>query len=84
MVDGHDKTDFWMQKKFWFWPFFDLFSDLMDQKLAGAKKVVKIKNLFFHVRQPCKGIFEIHSHRSYNFFPELLMAASIPEVEIFS
>ena len=57
------------------------------QKIAGAKKVVKIKNQFFHARQPCKGIFEIQSHWCCNFmtfFPELLMAASIPGVEIFS
>ena len=33
--------------------------DLMDQKMARAKKVVKIKNQFFHARQSCKGISEI-------------------------
>ena len=57
----------------------------MDQKVAGAKKVVK--NQFFHARQPRKGIFEIHSHWCCNFitfFPELLMATSIPGLKIVS
>ena len=57
------------------------------QKIAGAKSVVTIKNLFFDARQPCKGIFEIHSHRCCDFstfFSELLMAASIPGVQIFN
>ena len=26
--------------------------------MAGAKKVIKVKNHFFHIRQPCEG-FEI-------------------------
>ena len=68
-------------------PFLNFFSDLMDQKRAGAKKVVIIKNQFFHARQLRKGIFEIHSHWCCDFttfFPELVMAASIPGVEIFS
>ena len=67
--------------------FLTFFSNLMDQKMGGAKKVVKTKNQFFHARQPRKGIFEIRSHQSCNFvtfFLELLMAASIPGVEIFS
>ena len=58
----------------------------MDQKMAGAKKVVKIKNQFFHAHQPRKGIFEIHLLLGCFFmtsFPELLMAATIPGVEIF-
>ena len=33
----------------------------MDQKLAGAKKVVTIKNQFFHARQSPQRIFEIGS-----------------------
>ena len=41
-----------------FWP---IFLDLMDQKMAQSKKVVIIKNQFFHARQPRKGIFEIRS-----------------------
>ena len=62
------------------------FLDLMDQKMADAKKVVKMKNQFFHARQPRKGIFEIRLLLGYFFmtsFPELLMAASIPGIEIF-
>ena len=30
--------------------------------MAGAKKVVEIKNQFFHARQPRKEIFEIRSY----------------------
>ena len=59
----------------------------MDQKMAGAKKVVILKNQFFHARQPRKGIFEINSQQCCNiitFTPGLLMAASIPGVENFS
>ena len=29
--------------------------------MAGAKKVIKVKNQFFHARQPRKQIFEIRS-----------------------
>ena len=29
------------------------------KKMAGAKKVVKLKNQFFHARQPRKIIFDI-------------------------
>ena len=57
------------------------------QKIARAKKVFNIKNQFIYAHQPRKGIFKIHSHQHCNFitfFPELLMAASIPGVEIFS
>ena len=59
----------------------------MDQKMAGAKKVVRTKNQFFHARQLRKGIFEIHSQWYCNFItfsPGLLMAHSIPGVEKFS
>ena len=53
MVDGHDITDFWMQKNFWFRPFFDHFSNFMDRKnTQSPKKVVNIKNQFLHDRQP--------------------------------
>ena len=41
-----------------FWP---IFLDLMDQKMARSKKVVIIKNQFFHACQPREGIFEIRS-----------------------
>ncbi len=62
-IDGHDRTDFWIQKFFCFRPFFDLFSNIMDRKNARAKKVINIKNQFLHARQPCEGIFYICSHR---------------------
>ena len=35
--------------------------------MAGAKKVVQVKNQFFHVRQPCEGIIEICSYRGFIF-----------------
>ena len=43
VVDGHEKTDFSLQL-FWLWLIFDLFSDLMDQNMPGAKEVVIMKN----------------------------------------
>ncbi len=55
--------------------------------MAGAKKVVITKNHFFHACQLRKGIFEIHSQQNCNFITfslGLLMAYSIPGVEIFS
>ena len=40
--------------------------------MAGAKKVVKIKNQFFHARQPREEIFEIYSYRALIFTPVCL------------
>ena len=54
MVDGREKNDFLSFSIF--------FPDLMDRKMAGAKKVVKIKNQFFDACQSGKGIFEIRSY----------------------
>ena len=31
-------SDFWMQKNIWFQPFFDLFSQIMDQKNGWSQK----------------------------------------------
>ena len=36
-------------------------SDVMDQEVTGAKKVIKVKNWFFRARQPHEEIFEIGS-----------------------
>ena len=47
VVDRHEKTNFCVLELFWLRLFFDLFSDLMDQKMAGAKKVVIIKKISF-------------------------------------
>ena len=41
--------------------FLIIFPKIKDQKMTGAKKVVKTKNHIFHARQPCEGIFEIRS-----------------------
>ena len=85
MVDGHEKTDF---NNFFGCGHFLIHQTLTKgQKSAGSKKFVKIKNQFFHARQPCKGIFEIYPLLGcflMTSFPELLMAAAIPGVEIFS
>ena len=35
--------------------------------MAGAKKVIKGKNQFFHARQPREEIFEIRSYRGLIF-----------------
>ena len=43
--------------------FLIFFSDLMNRKMAGVKKVVKIKSQFFHACQPRKGNFEMCSKR---------------------
>ena len=69
--------------------FLTCFSDLIvySVKRVGAKKVVIIKNQFFHARQPHKGIFAIYPLLGcflMTSFPELPMAAAIPGVEIFS
>ena len=39
-----------------FWSFFKI---SWIKKMAGVKKVIKVKNQFFHACQPCKEIFEI-------------------------
>ena len=33
-----------------------------DQKVTGSKKFIRVKNQFFHARQPWEGIFEIRSY----------------------
>ena len=38
-----------------------------DQKMTGAKKVVKVKNQLFYACSPCEGIFEIYSYRGLIF-----------------
>ena len=35
--------------------------------MAGVKKVIKVKNQFFHARQPREEIFEIRSYRGLIF-----------------
>ena len=48
-------------------PFLVLFKISWIKKMAGAKKVIKVKNQFFNARQPSEGIFEICSYRGLNF-----------------
>ena len=42
-----------------YWSFFKI---SWIEKMTGAKKVIKVKNQFFHARQPREGIFKIHSY----------------------
>ena len=42
-------------------PFLTFFWISWIEKMAGAKKVVKMKNHFFHARQPREGIFDVCS-----------------------
>ena len=38
MADGPNKSDFSIPQSFLFWPFFDLFSNMMDQKNYPSQK----------------------------------------------
>ena len=82
VVNEHEETNFSV-----FRIFFIIFLDVIDQKKWPKQKKLKVKNQFFHARQPCKGIFEIYSLLGcflVTSFPELLMAAALPGAEIFS
>ena len=55
------------------------------KKMPRAKKVVYLKNQFFHARQPREGIFDIHSHQCCIFIAymsELQIAPIIPMLGI--
>ena len=62
MVDEHDKTDFGIQKIFGSGFFLIYFQISGIRKIPRAKKVINIKNQFFHARQPHEEIFDIYSH----------------------
>ena len=62
MVDGHDRTDFWIQKNFGSGHFLIFFQISWIKKMPRAKKNINIKNQFFHARQPREEIFDIYSH----------------------
>ena len=47
--------------------YWSLFKILWIKKMTGAKKVIKVKNQFFHACQPREGIFEIRSYRGLIF-----------------
>ena len=53
---------------FYFYTFFGsghfLIHDILkkDQKMTGAKKIIKAKNHLFYACQPCEGIFEIYEY----------------------
>ncbi len=54
------------------------------KKWARSKKIVIIKNQFFHARQ--RNFWNLFTSGLFlmTFFPELLMAATIPGIEFFS
>ena len=63
VVDVHEKTDFFTLMTFFTPAIFSIHEILKnDQKMTGAKKVVKVENQLFDACQPCKGIFEICSY----------------------
>ena len=62
MTDGPDRTDFWNKKNFGSGHFFIFFQISWIKKMPRAKKVINIKNQFFHARQPREEIFDIYSH----------------------
>ena len=61
MVDRHGIIDLW-KKNIRFRPFFDPFSNIMDQKMPQAKKVINMKNQFFYAHQPPEEIFDVCSN----------------------
>ena len=82
VVDRRQKTDFLFYQLFWLRPFFNPLDLKKDRKMAGAKKVFRIINQFFHAHQPRKGILEIRSHWCCIFtifWPGLLKASPLFE-----
>ena len=59
---GMKKLIFYVMNFFGCGHFSIFFSDLMDGKMAGANKIVYIKNQSFQGRHPHKGIFQIRSY----------------------
>ena len=55
---------FWKKKFFGSGLFLIFFHQWWIKKMTRAKKVVNIKNQFFHARQPREGIFDVWSHLS--------------------
>ena len=52
MVESYDRSDFLDANFFCLGHFLIIFSKMMDQKETPAKKDSKMKNYFFHARQP--------------------------------
>ena len=65
MANRHDEANFLIEN-FFLVPalFLILFHLWWIKKMTRAKKVVNIKNQFFHARQPREGIFDVWSHLS--------------------
>ena len=63
MVNGHGKTYFFTLMTVFAPVIFSIHEILKnDQKMTGAKKVVKVENQLFDACQPCEEIFEICSY----------------------
>ena len=56
VFNRHEKTDCLVFRIFW-----SIVQKIMDQKMTGAKKVVVMKNQFFHASQPRDKILEFYS-----------------------
>ena len=63
MVDGHDKTDFWIQKNIWFRPFFDLFTPMLyfHTFLSELQIAPTIPILGVSVRNLVQGLLRTYS-----------------------
>ena len=70
VVNRHEETDFFV---FLAPVIFCHFLDVMDQKNGRSKKVIEVKNQFFHAHQPHEEIFEICSYRGLIFTPVCLI-----------
>ena len=54
------------------------------EKMTGAKKIIKVKNQFFHAYQPREGIFEIRSYWGLIFTTDSLNFEELfPSFETF-
>ena len=64
--------------------FLIIFPKIKDQKMTGAKKVVKTKNHIFHACEPREGIFEIWSYWGLIFTTDSLNFEELfPSFETF-
>ena len=64
-----------------FWYFFKI---SWIEKMTGAKKIIKVKNQFFHACQPREGIFEIRSYWGLIFTTDSLNFEELfPSFETF-
>ena len=80
------KLIFYFNNFFGSWHFLIFFPDLMDQKMAGAKRAVKIKkSVFSHLSTKRRNFWNLFTLvlYFYSFWPELQMAAITPGDKFF-